>query len=89
MQAAEQLGLYVMTSASILQGKLARDLPPALAQVLAGLRDGRAARAPVRALDARGGHRALRDEQPGPRRGERRDWCAVPPVPSEKLFSQA
>ena len=38
MQAAEQLGVYVMTSASILQGKLAQNLPPALAQVLEGLR---------------------------------------------------
>ncbi len=38
LQAAEQLGVYVMASASIFQGKLARNLPPALSQVLEGLR---------------------------------------------------
>src|SRR5258705_7236002 len=32
LQAAEQLGVYVMASASIFQGKLARNLPPALSQ---------------------------------------------------------
>jgi aryl-alcohol dehydrogenase-like predicted oxidoreductase len=38
IQAASQLGVYVMTSASILQGQLARDLPAALGQVMEGLR---------------------------------------------------
>jgi len=37
VQAAEQLGIYVMTSASILQGQLARNLPTAFAEVLEGL----------------------------------------------------
>lgn len=37
VQAAEQLGIYVMTSASIAQGALARNLPAAFAQLLEGL----------------------------------------------------
>lgn len=36
-EAARRLGLYVMTSASIYQGQLARNLPPVLAGVLTGL----------------------------------------------------
>ncbi len=35
--AAERFGITVMASASILQGRLTRDLPPALTQVLSGL----------------------------------------------------
>jgi len=37
LEAAAALGLYVVTSASILQGRLARGLPPALARHLDGL----------------------------------------------------
>ncbi len=37
MQAAQRLGIYVMTSASIFQGKLARNLPPIIGELLAGL----------------------------------------------------
>jgi len=88
MQAAEQLGLYVMTSASILQGKLARDLPPALAQVLEGLRtDAQRALQFVRSTPGVGtalcGMRSLAHVE------ENAGLVAVPPVPSEKLFSQA
>jgi aryl-alcohol dehydrogenase-like predicted oxidoreductase len=87
MQAAEQLGLYVMTSASILQGKLARNLPPALAQVLEGLRtDAQRALQFVRSTPGVGtalcGMRTLAHVE------ENAGLIAVPPVPSEKLFSQ-
>lgn len=37
LEAARQLGVYVMASASILQGQLARNLPPMVATVLPGL----------------------------------------------------
>ena len=37
LQAAERLGVYVMTSASIHQGQLARNLPPVIGQFLPGL----------------------------------------------------
>jgi aryl-alcohol dehydrogenase-like predicted oxidoreductase len=37
IEAAERLGIYVMTSASIHQGQLARNLPPVIGQFLPGL----------------------------------------------------
>jgi len=37
LEVARRLGVYVMTSASIYQGQLARNLPPVLSQVLSGL----------------------------------------------------
>jgi aryl-alcohol dehydrogenase-like predicted oxidoreductase len=37
LDAAERLGIYVMTSASIYQGQLARNLPPVIAEFLPGL----------------------------------------------------
>jgi aryl-alcohol dehydrogenase-like predicted oxidoreductase len=37
LEAARRLGVYVMTSASIYQGQLARNLPPVLSQILPGL----------------------------------------------------
>ena len=88
MQAAEQLGCYVMTSASILQGKLARNLPPALAQVLDGLRtDAQRALQFVRSTPGVGtalcGMRSVAHVE------ENAGLVSVPPVPSEKLFSQA
>ena len=88
MQAAEQLGIYVMTSASILQGKLARNLPPALAQVLDGLRtDAQRALQFVRSTPGVGtalcGMRSVAHVE------ENAGLVSVPPVPSEKLFSQA
>ncbi len=88
MQAAEQLGVYVMTSASILQGKLARDLPPALAQVLEGLRtDAQRALQFVRSTPGVG--TALCGMRSLPHVEENASLVSVPPVPSEKLFSQA
>ena len=88
MQAAEQLGVYVMTSASMLQGKLARNLPPALAQVLDGLRtDAQRALQFVRSTPGVGtalcGMRSVAHVE------ENAGLVSVPPVPSEKLFSQA
>ena len=38
LQAAERLGIYVMASASIYQGQLARNLPPLIGDFLPGLR---------------------------------------------------
>src|SRR5206468_4069617 len=37
IEAAKQLGVYVMSSASIYQGQLAKNLPPVIAQLLPGL----------------------------------------------------
>jgi aryl-alcohol dehydrogenase-like predicted oxidoreductase len=37
LEAARKLGVYVMTSASIYQGQLVRNLPPVLSEVLPGL----------------------------------------------------
>ena len=37
LEAARKLGLYAMTSASIYQGQLVRNLPPVLSEVLPGL----------------------------------------------------
>lgn len=37
LQAAERLGLYVMASASVYQGQLARNLPPVIGEFLSGL----------------------------------------------------
>ena len=87
LQAAEQLGVYVMASASIFQGKLARNLPPALAQVLEGL-----------ATDAQ---RALQFVRSTPGVGtalcgmtqlshveENAALVGLPPAPVEKLFTR-
>ncbi|HEY7436458.1 MAG TPA: aldo/keto reductase [Methylomirabilota bacterium] len=88
MQAAEQLGLYVMTSAPLLQGRLAQNLPAALAQVLEGLRtDAQRALQFVRSTPGVGtalcGMRSLAHVE------ENAGLIAVPPVSSEKLFSRA
>jgi len=88
MQAAEQLGLYVMTSASILQGKLAQNLPAALAQVLEGLRtDAQRALQFVRSTPGVGtalcGMRSLAHVEENAR------LVGTPPAPSEKLFARA
>ncbi|MEX2222256.1 MAG: aldo/keto reductase [Candidatus Rokuibacteriota bacterium] len=88
MQAAEQLGLYVMTSASILQGKLAQNLPPALAQVLDGLRsDAQRALQFVRSTPGVG--TALCGMQQVAHVEENAGLVGVPPAPSERLFSRA
>ena len=43
LDAARHLGVYVMASASVMQGQLAQNLPAELAALLPGLRDRRAA----------------------------------------------
>jgi aryl-alcohol dehydrogenase-like predicted oxidoreductase len=88
MQAAEQLGLYVMTSASILQGKLARNLPAALTQVLDGLRTD-AQRALQFARSTPGVGTALCGMQQVAHVEENAALVGVRPVPSEKLFARA
>ena len=88
MQAAEQLGIYVMTSKSIMGGQ-AVPIPAAglLAQILEGLRtDVQRALQFVRSTPGVGtalcGMRSLAHVE------ENAGLVAVPPVPSEKLFSQ-
>jgi aryl-alcohol dehydrogenase-like predicted oxidoreductase len=85
IQAAERLGLYVMTSASILQGKLARDLPAALVQVLDGLRTD-AQRALQFARSTPGVGTALCGMRSLAHVEENAGLVAVPP--SEKLFAR-
>ena len=87
LQAAERLGVYVMTSASILQGKLARNLPPALSQVLEGLStDAQRALQFVRSTPGVGtalcGLRRVAHVE------ENALLVSVPPAPSDKLFSR-
>jgi aryl-alcohol dehydrogenase-like predicted oxidoreductase len=86
LQAAERLGVYVMTSASILQGKLARNLPPALSQVLEGLgTDAQRALQFVRSTPGVGtalcGMRRVAHVE------ENALLVSVPPAPSDKLFT--
>ena len=88
MQAAEQLGLYVMTSASLLQGRLARNLPPAIAQVLEGLGTD-AQRALQFARSTPGVGTALCGMQSLAHVEDNARLVAVPPAPSERLFSRA
>jgi aryl-alcohol dehydrogenase-like predicted oxidoreductase len=87
MQAAERLGLYVTTSASILQGKLAHNLPAALAQVLDGLHsDAQRALQFVRSTPGVGtalcGMRRVAHVE------ENAGLVGTPPAPSEKLFAR-
>jgi aryl-alcohol dehydrogenase-like predicted oxidoreductase len=88
LQAAERLGVYVMTSASILQGKLARNLPPALTQVLEGLEtDAQRALQFVRSTPGVG--TALCGMQRVAHVEENAVLVGMPPAPSEKLFARA
>ncbi|MGH7419920.1 MAG: aldo/keto reductase, partial [Candidatus Rokuibacteriota bacterium] len=87
LQAAERLGVYVMTSASILQGKLARNLPPALSQVLEGFStDAQRALQFVRSTPGVGtalcGMRRVAHVE------ENALLVSVPPAPSDKLFTR-
>ena len=87
LQAAEQLGLYVMASASIFQGKLARNLPPALAQVLEGLStDAQRALQFVRSTPGVG--TALCGMTQLPHVEENAALVGLPPAPVEKLFTR-
>ncbi len=88
LQAAEHLGLYVMASASILQGKLARDLPPALRQVLDGLStDAQRALQFVRSTPGVG--TALCGMTQLAHVEENAALVGLPPAPVEKLFTRA
>jgi aryl-alcohol dehydrogenase-like predicted oxidoreductase len=87
LQAAERLGVYVMTSASILQGKLASNLPPALSQVLEGLStDAQRALQFVRSTPGVGtalcGMRRVAHVE------ENALLVSVPLAPSDKLFTR-
>jgi aryl-alcohol dehydrogenase-like predicted oxidoreductase len=87
LQAAERLGVYVMTSASILQGKLALNLPTALSQVLEGLStDAQRALQFVRSTPGVGtalcGMRRVAHVE------ENALLVSVPPAPSDKLFTR-
>jgi aryl-alcohol dehydrogenase-like predicted oxidoreductase len=87
LQAAEQLGLYVMASASIAQGKLARNLPPALSQVLEGLRtDAQRALQFVRSTPGVG--TALCGMKEVAHVEENAALVGLPPAPVEKLFTR-
>ena len=83
----EQLGVYVMASASIFQGKLARNLPPALSQVLEGLRtDAQRALQFVRSTPGVG--TALCGMTQLPHVEENAALVGLPPAPVEKLFTR-
>ena len=87
LQAAEQLGLYVMASASIFQGKLARNLPPALAQVREGLStDAQRALQFVRSTPGVG--TALCGMTQLSHVEENAALVGLPPAPVEKLFTR-
>lgn len=85
VQAAEHLGIYVMTSASILQGNLARNLPAAIGQVLEGLSTD-AQRALQFARSTPGVGTALCGMQHVAHVEENAALVRVPPAPAEKLF---
>ncbi|HET7876119.1 MAG TPA: aldo/keto reductase [Methylomirabilota bacterium] len=87
LQAAQRMGMYVMTSASILQGRLARNLPPALAQVLTGLEtDAQRALQFVRSSPGVG--TALCGMKSAAHVEENARLVGVPPVPPAQLFTQ-
>lgn len=87
LQAAAQLGVYVMTSAPISQGKLARNLPPALSQVLEGLRtDAQRALQFVRSTPGVG--TALCGMKQVAHVEENAALVGLPPAPVEKLFTR-
>jgi len=88
VQAAEHLGVYLMTSASILQGRLAQNLPAALGQVLEGLRtDAQRALQFVRSTPGVG--TALCGMTRVDHVEENAALVSRPPAPVEKLFTRA
>jgi aryl-alcohol dehydrogenase-like predicted oxidoreductase len=91
LEAARRLGIYVMTSASIYQGQLAKDLPPVIARFLPGL-DSDAQRALQFVRSTPGVGTALVGMKSAAHVAEARHLCAVPPVPwseFQKLFAPA
>jgi aryl-alcohol dehydrogenase-like predicted oxidoreductase len=88
LEAARRLGIYVMTSASILQGRLARGLPAALREVLPGL-DTDAQRALQFVRSSPGVGTALCGMKRVEHVQEAARLARVPPVPRETLFTEA
>jgi aryl-alcohol dehydrogenase-like predicted oxidoreductase len=89
IEAAKQLGVYVMSSASIYQGQLAKNLPPVIAQFLPGL-DTDAQRALQFARSTPGVGTALVGMKTAAHVGEAARLTAVSPVPwteFQKLFA--
>lgn len=86
LEAARRLDVYVMTSASILQGKLARGLPAALVDVLAGL-DTDAQRALQFVRSTPGVGTALCGMKTVAHVEENARLVSVSPAPREKLFT--
>jgi aryl-alcohol dehydrogenase-like predicted oxidoreductase len=90
LEAARRLGIYVMTSASIYQGQLARDLPPVVAEFLPGLEtDAQRALQFVRSTPGVG--TALVGMKQVAHVDENARLVEVPPLPWEefgKLFSE-
>ena len=91
IEAARRLGVYVMTSASIYQGQLSRNLPPVLAKLLPGL-DTDAQRALQFVRSTPGVGTALVGMKSAPHVAETAGLAKVPPVPwaaFQKLFAPA
>jgi len=91
LEAASRLGIYVMTSASIYQGQLSRNLPPVIGQFLPGL-DTDAQRALQFVRSTPGVGTALVGMKRRAHVDENARLTAVPPLPLEefrKLFSEA
>jgi len=91
LEAARRLGIYVMTSASIYQGQLTRNLPPVIHEFLPGLRtDAQRALQFVRSTPGVG--TALVGMKQAAHVEENAELGSVPPLPWEefgKLFSEA
>jgi aryl-alcohol dehydrogenase-like predicted oxidoreductase len=91
LEAARRLGIYVMTSASIYQGQLARNLPPVISDFLPGLEtDAQRALQFVRSTPGVG--TALVGMKQATHVNENARLVSVPPVPWDefsKLFSAA
>ncbi len=91
LEAARRLGIYVMTSASIYQGQLARNLPPVIGEFLPGLEtDAQRALQFVRSTPGVG--TALVGMKRSAHVEENARLMSVPPLPWEefrKLFNEA
>lgn len=91
LESARRLGLYVMSSASIYQGQLAKNLPPVIARFLPGL-DTDAQRALQFVRSTPGVGTALVGMKTAVHVAEAARLCAVSPVPwseFQKLFAPA
>jgi aryl-alcohol dehydrogenase-like predicted oxidoreductase len=91
LESARRLGVYVMSSASIYQGQLAKNLPPVIAQFLPGL-DTDAQRALQFVRSTPGVGTALVGMRSAAHVAEAARLCAVSPVPwseFQKFFAPA